>query len=113
MRKTFMVLGILILVLIVAAVIFFYSNRTKLANLMVEKSLPHLESLVVQNLPAEFKRDQVHDQFVKFSVKFKTGQYDKQEMQALFLKFKTAMDDKKIDSTEVKSILASLEKLSK
>jgi hypothetical protein len=113
MRKTFMILGIVILVLIVAAVLFFYANRTKLASLMVEKSLPHLETLVVQNLPAELNKEQVHDQFVKFSKKFKTGQYDKQEMQALFLKFKSAMDDKKIDSTEVKSILASLEKLNK
>ncbi len=113
MKKTFMILGIVILVLIVAAVIFFYTNRAKLANLMVEKSLPHLQSLVVQNLPAEFSKEQVQEQFHKFSEKFKTGEYDKQEMQAFFMKFKSAMDDKKIDSTEVKSILASLEKLSK
>lgn len=112
MKKFFMIVGVVVVVLVVMVIGFIYFYGDKLANVVVEKSLPQIETLVAANLPATVDKAVVHQEFEKFNAHFKAGTYDKAEMQNLFLVFKDGMADKKLDSLEVKKILASLHKLS-
>jgi hypothetical protein len=112
MKKFFLMLGVVVLVLIVVVFAYVYMNRGKLANMMVEKSLPQVENLIADNLPASVSKAQLHQEFEKFTANVKAGKIDAQEIQKMFMNFKNAMEDKKLDSLEVKSLLESLHKLS-
>ncbi len=112
MKKFLMIAGIVIVVLILVVAAFIYLYGNKLANVVVAKSLPQIENLITANLPATVNKEQVHQEFEKFSANFKAGKYDQAEMQKLFFTFKESMADKKLDSLEVKKILESLHKLS-
>jgi len=112
MKKAFKFLGLTVLILIVVAVAYLYVNRAKLADLMIEKSLPQVESLILKELPSSIAKEQVHEDFTKLVAKFKAGQIDSAEVKKMALEFKNALRDEKLDSTEVKALLDHLHLLS-
>ncbi len=112
MKKAFKFLGLTVLILIVVAAAYLYVNRAKLANLMIEKSLPQVESLILKELPASVSKEQVHEDFTKLVAKFQAGQIDSAEVKKIALEFKNALRDEKLDSTEAKELLEHLHRLS-
>ncbi|OPZ72130.1 MAG: hypothetical protein BWY83_00801 [bacterium ADurb.Bin478] len=112
MKKAFKFLGLTVLILIVVAAAYLYVNRAKLANLMIEKSLPQVESLILKELPASVSKEQVHEDFTKLAAKFQAGHIDSAEVKKIALEFKNALRDEKLDSTEAKELLDHLHRLS-
>jgi len=113
MKKFFAFLGLTVLLVVLLTIVYLYSKRTKLANIMLEKSLPRVEELLIKELPASVSKEQVHHEFEKFITNLRSGQVDSLEMKKLFSTFTKAMRDNKMDSLEVKELLEVLHHLGK
>jgi DNA gyrase/topoisomerase IV subunit A len=59
----------------VVAAAYLYVNR-QAANLMIEKSLPQVESLILKELPASVSKEQVHEDIQNLAAKFQQGRLD-------------------------------------
>ena len=112
MKRFFTYLGITVLLVVLLTIAYLYSNRAKLANIILEKSLPRVEELLTKELPASVSKEQVHQDFDQFIAKLRSGQVDTLEMKKLLTTFTRAMRDDKMDSLEAKALLEILHDLS-
>ncbi len=111
MKKILFTVLIIVLVVLIAAVAFFYFNRDKIARMAVEKSMPLIESTLIENLPADVDRDEVKETFEMAQKKLKNGEIDLAKVQGLFLDFRKAYEDKTIDEKEFAKLYEEVKKL--
>jgi hypothetical protein len=111
MKKILLAVLVIVLVLMVAVIAFFYFNRDKIAQMAVEKSMPLIESTLVENLPAGVDREEVKQVFAAAQTKLKAGQYDIGKVQNLLMDFRKAYEDKSIDDKEFNKLYDELKTL--
>jgi hypothetical protein len=108
MKKVLLtVLGVFI-VLIIVGVVWIYMNKEKLTNMAVEKGFSAMETAVLQNSPSDIPADEVKKIFEETVAKIKSGEFDKEKMQAIATTFQTSFNDQKLDSAEVVLIIKEL-----
>jgi hypothetical protein len=102
---------LIILILIIAGLAYIYINKDKIAQMAVEKSIPLVESTMMQNLPAGVDKDDVESLFADVTKLAKEGKIDIVKMQGLLGDFQKAMKDKKVDEAEFNKMYEELKKL--
>jgi len=102
---------LIILILIIAGLAYIYINKDKIAQMAVEKSIPMVESALMQNLPAGVDKDDVESLFADVTKLAKEGKIDIVKMQGLLGDFQKAMKDKKVDEAEFNKMYEELKKL--
>ncbi len=100
MKKILLTVLVIVLVLLVAAAAFIYFNRDKIAQMAIEKSMPLIESTMLEKLPESVDRAEVKKVFEIAESKLKAGEIDLNKVQGLFLDFRKAYEDKSIDEKE-------------
>ena len=105
MKKFFLILGITVLVVIVAGVLYIGLNKDKI----IASTLAPIQSAIIQQLPASVPADSVQTLFDNAIMKVKDGQADQQAIQDFMLTFKSSMDDQQLDSLETKTLLDKLQ----
>lgn len=111
MKKALLIVVVAIVVVILGLMALFSLKGDKLAAFAIEKSIPYVQTTVMKNLPQDVSAEEVKTYFTKLTDKIKSGKYDKAEAQQLLLTFKKSMENKKIDSEEVKKMIESVKKL--
>ena len=99
----------IILVILIAAVIYIYINKDKIAESLLDKGLSYIEEEMVANLPDGYTEESVHQVLQDFKVAVREGRVDKQKIQELQGYFQMAMADQKLDAEESGKILRSLQ----
>jgi hypothetical protein len=100
-----------ILILLIAGLAYLYLNKDKIARVAIEKSIPLIESSLLENLPADVDRQEVKDLFAKVDANVKENRIDVVQMQGLIVKFRDALKDQKVDEAEFHKIYDEMKKL--
>ncbi|HNY90189.1 MAG: hypothetical protein BWY77_00510 [bacterium ADurb.Bin431] len=100
-----------ILILLIAGLAYLYLNKDKIARVAIEKSLPLIETSLLENLPGDVNRDDVKAVFDRIDVKVKEGKVDIMQMQTLLENFQQALKDQKVDEEEFHKVYAEIKKL--
>lgn len=100
-----------ILILLVAGIAYLYVNKDKIARMAVEKSVPLIESSLLDNIPADVNKEEVKAVFAQVDAKVKQGQVDILRMQGLIVDFRDALKDQKVDSAEFHKVYEEMKKL--
>jgi len=105
MKKFFIIFGILVVLLIVAAVVFIGVNRNKL----MATSFAAIQPAVMQQLPQSVPADSARALFDQAIEKIRAGETNPLILQDFFATFKSSMEDQQIDSTEVGVLLEKMQ----
>ncbi len=100
-----------ILILLIAGLAYLYLNKDKIARVAIEKSLPLIETSLLENLPGDVNRDDVKAVFDRIDVKVKEGKVDIMQMQTLLENFQQALKDQKVDEEEFHKVYTEIKKL--
>ncbi|MFO7890510.1 MAG: hypothetical protein R6V04_09235 [bacterium] len=109
MKKFLLIVGIILVVLIIAAIIYC----PKMVDFAIEKGLDTMEKPLISSLPDSSSKAEAKIIFDETLTKLKNGDIEKQKLQGLMMTFKDSFEDQKLDSLEVKKIMDELKKLSK
>ncbi|MFC1568906.1 hypothetical protein ACFL4L_01605 [bacterium] len=101
MKKFFIVFGIILLVLIVAGVLFVGMNKDKI----LASSFAAIQPMIMQQLPDSVPADSAQVLFDKALLKVKNGETNPAAIQDFLMTFKSSMEDKQLDSLEIKILL--------
>ena len=104
MKKFFLILGIVVLVVIIFAVVFICVKKDQLMLTAVEQ----MQSTVVSRLPADAPQDSLETVFTKAMANMKNKKVSPQKIQNLLLLYQSSLQDKAIDSLEADNIFRSL-----
>ena len=105
MKKFLIIAGIVILVIIIGGGIYVYINKDNLANMAMEQSLKMVEQVTLDNLTANYNREEVKSIISNAKIKLKEKGFSAPELQSLVVTFQHATEDKQLDSLEVKNII--------
>jgi|GEM_PF-631769 len=111
MKKFFLVAGIVILILIIAGIVFVYTNKDKIMNYAVDKAISTVEHKVVAAVPDTVMKDSVKTMFEKVANGMKDGTIAPDKFQNIFLYYQNAVKDKQLDSLEVSKIIQQVRDL--
>jgi len=100
-----------ILILLIAGIAYLYVNKDKIARMAVEKSVPLIESSLLDNIPADVNKEEVKEVFARVDARIKEGKIDFVQMQGLILNFRDALKDQKVDSVEFHKVYEAMKKL--
>ncbi len=100
-----------ILILLIAGLAYLYLNKDKIARVAIEKSLPLIETSLLENLPTDVNRDDVKAVFDRIDVKVKEGKVDIMQMQTLLENFQKALKDQKVDAEEFHKVYKEIKNL--
>lgn len=107
MKKFLLVLGIILVILIIAAIIYC----PKILNFAVEKGVDTMEKSVVASLPDSSSKAEAKIIFDQALTSIKEGKIEKDQLEGLMNTFRTSFEDQKIDSSEAKNLLSELKKI--
>lgn len=108
MKKFFIILGIVLVVLVVAGGIYVYLNRENLANMAVEQAFNGIEQLTLQNLPVNYNADDIKQLISDAKLKIQDQGFESPGLQKLMATFQQAYEDRSIDSVEVENLVGDL-----
>jgi hypothetical protein len=111
MKKFFIVLGIVLVVVIVGGGIYIYFNRENLANMAIEQALNGVEQVTTQNLPSGYTADDVKQLIADAKVKIQEKGFNSPELQQLMTSFQQVYEDQVVDTTEAKMLLEDLKEI--
>jgi len=100
-----------ILILLIAGLAYLYLNKDKIARVAIEKSIPLIETSLLENLPADVNKEDVKEVFNRIDARVKEGKIDIMQMQTLLEKFREALKDQKVDEAEFHQVFAEIKKL--
>ena len=117
MKKILLFAGIVIIIVIVAAVVYMDKitefDVEKTMGFAAEKSIGILQTAVIENLPETVSEDSVQAIFNGMADKIKSGDISAKRIQELLNAYRASQGDNKLDSLEVTSLMQSLEQLQK
>ena len=111
MKKFLIIAAIVVVVVIIVFIIIFATKGKQLVNVAIDKGFSTMESVMLANRPASVPEDSIRTVIDSTIVKIKMGEVDPTTMRAIMMKFKGYMDDKKLDSLEVMSMLEEMNAL--
>jgi hypothetical protein len=107
--------GCIILIIIAAIIIIgaglLWINKDKIINFAVKKGVEVMENAVVSSLPVSVSQDSVRVLFKKTMDKITASEISGEDLRELLTTFQQSMQDKKLDSLEVNTILQGLKKI--
>ncbi|MBN2424181.1 MAG: hypothetical protein JXR46_01490 [Calditrichaceae bacterium] len=108
MKKFFIILGIVVLVVIIAGGIYIYINKDNLATMAIDQAFKGIEQVTIQNLPENYDAQEVKDLISKAKNNLAEKGFDNPDLQSLMVNFKDAYEDQKLDSLEIETLMNNL-----
>jgi hypothetical protein len=111
MKKTVLIVVILLVVAILGVGIYIFTHREKLVTQIVGKALGSLQTTIISQLPTEEKKAEVEAIFKEVGEKVKTGSIGKKEFEDLGSTLQKSFADKKLDEKELEVIIQKLKSM--
>ena len=109
-RFLLIVLVVFILIVIVGGV-FICSQKDKIANYAIEKTMAAAKSQIMGNLPENIEADSARVVIDSVMTQLQRGKIDQTQVQYLASNFQTAFNDGKLDSSEVVRLIDTMKKI--
>ena len=102
---------LIILILLIAGLAYIYINKDKIAQTAIKKTIPLIETSLLESIPADMDKEEVKAVFAKIDTRVKEGKIDIIKMQGVLEKFREALKDQKVDEDEFRKVYADVKKL--
>jgi hypothetical protein len=111
MKKFLIIVAVVVVVIIIAVVILIATRGKQFMDMAVERGFGTMETMMVANRPESIPEDSIRTVVSSTIEKIKSGELEGPQVQAMMMTFRDCMDDKKIDSLEVITLLEEMERL--
>jgi hypothetical protein len=111
MKKVLIIVAVVVVVIVIAFIVIFATKGKQMMELAIDRGFGAMENLMLTNRPASVSEDSIKTVIDSAIEKVRSGEIDPREMQAIMMKFNGLMDDKQLDSLEVKTMLEELSNL--
>lgn len=112
MKKILIIAGVIVLVVLLIVVGLVLFKGGELLKIGVEKSLLMARSQVEKALPETYAPDKIRKEFDAVLNNVRAGQINTGNVKNLLLWMPTVLEDSKLDSMEVDSLIQRLHKIS-
>lgn len=113
MKKTLLIVLIVIVALIAICMGVGYFGKDKIAQMALQQTFPVVQGMVEKNMPDTINKEEVKELFDKTMEKVKAGTYDKAKFQELMFTIKDCLDDKELNKEEAQNIVDKLKEFVK
>ena len=111
MKKFFIIAFIVVVIVIVVLMVILATKKGQLLEFAIDKSFPAMEKLMVANRPASVSEDSIQAAIDEAIEKIRFGEPDHKAIGEMMMKFRRFMEDERLDSLEVRSMLEEMKKL--
>lgn len=111
MKKFLIIAAIVVVVIIIALIVIFATKGKQLMDVAIDRGFSAMENMMVANRPSSMSEDSVRAVVDTTIAKIRSGEADPKQVRTLMMKFQGFMDDKQLDSLEVKTMLEEMNAL--
>jgi hypothetical protein len=90
---------------------WLYFNRDRIANFAMDRALKMVEGRVIAELPAGISADSIKTEFEALHKLLQSGSVSIDEIKTLATDYQEKMKDERLDSAEVKKLVADVKEL--
>ena len=111
MKKFLIIAAIVVVVVIIVLIILLATKGKQMMDLAVDRGLGAMEQMMIANRPSSVSEDSIKTVLDATIEKIRFGDADPKNVRMLMMKFQGYLDDKSLDSLEVKSMLEEMNRL--